>query len=143
NGKEIVLDHAQSGILASESQVEISKTKDGELIYAPVEALDNGIKSEINTINIPRGGEYRITLADGTRVWLNAASSLSFPSSFQGDERKVELVGEAYFEVAKNAKMPFRVVSRGQSIEVLGTHFNVSAYEDESTVKTTLLEGSV
>jgi hypothetical protein len=143
NGKEIVLDHAQAGILASENEVEISKANDGELIYASVGALREDTKPEINTLNIPRGGEYQITLADGTKVWLNAASSLSFPSSFQGNERRVELAGEAYFEVAKNAKMPFRVISKGQSIEVLGTHFNVSAYEDESTVKTTLLEGSI
>lgn len=143
NGKKIVLDHAQAGILASENDVEISKTNDGGLIYTSVDALGRDTKPEINIVNVPRGGEYQITLADGTRVWLNAASSLSFPSSFQGKERRVELIGEAYFEVAKNKKMPFKVISDGQSIEVLGTHFNVSAYEDESTVKTTLLEGSV
>jgi len=89
------------------------------------------------------GGEYQVVLADGTKVWLNALSSIRFPTSFKGSERKVEITGEAYFEVAKNARMPFRVIGGSQTVEVLGTHFNINAYPDESAVATTLLEGSV
>lgn len=143
SGKKIILDNAQAGLLANQSGAEISKTQDGELIYAAIDANTEVAEPEMNTISIPRGGKYQITLADGTKVWLNAASSLSFPSSFKGKERRVELTGEAYFEVAKNAAMPFMVMSDGQRIEVLGTHFNISAYPDESTVNTTLLEGSI
>lgn len=95
-----------------------------------------------HTLQTPRTGAYNIVLADGTKVWLNAYSSLKFPSRFDSKERVVELLGEAYFEVAPNKKQPFKVRSQEQTIEVLGTHFNISAYESESTV-TTLLEGAV
>lgn len=95
-----------------------------------------------HTLQTPRTGAYNIVLADGTKVWLNAYSSLKFPSRFDDKERVVELLGEAYFEVAPNKKQPFKVRSQEQTIEVLGTHFNISAYESESTV-TTLLEGAV
>jgi transmembrane sensor len=105
------------------------KNKSSEVVY--------------NTISTPRGGQYQLMLADGSKVWLNAASSLRFPASFVGKERKVELLGEAYFEVAKNAKMPFKVKVNGMEVEVLGTHFNINSYENESTIRTTLLEGSV
>jgi transmembrane sensor len=98
----------------------------------------------LNTITIPRGGKYDITLPDGTKVWLNSSSSLIFPSAFTGSERKVTLTGEAYFEVAKNKNMPFKInVNNKQVVEVLGTHFNISAYTDERSITTTLLEGSV
>jgi ferric-dicitrate binding protein FerR (iron transport regulator) len=96
-----------------------------------------------NTIATPRGGEYQIELSDGTKVWLNAASSLKFPAAFTGDERNVMLTGEAYFEVAKNAKMLFNVTVNGLRVDVLGTHFNVNAYSDENVIATTLLEGAV
>ena len=96
-----------------------------------------------NTVSTPRGGQYEVILPDGTQVWLNAASSLKFPTAFIGKERNVELTGEAYFEVSKNKAMPFHVSAAGQVIEVLGTHFNVNAYTDETLLKTTLLEGSV
>ena len=96
-----------------------------------------------NTISTPRGGQYQVTLADGTKVWLNAASSIRFPVVFTGTERKVEITGEAYFEVAKNKSMPFKVKAATSEIEVLGTHFNVNAYDDETSIKTTLLEGLV
>jgi hypothetical protein len=96
-----------------------------------------------NTIIIPRGGQYKITLSDGTKVWLNSASSLRFPEVFEGKERVVELSGEGYFEVAKNADMPFKVMVNQVEVNVLGTHFNVNAYEDNKEIKTTLLEGSV
>lgn len=106
------------------------------------------------TATTPHGGQYQVTLPDGTRVWLNAASILKFPARFTGNSRKVELIGEGYFEVAKitmkklkdedkTVRMPFVVISKGQQVEVLGTHFNISAYEDEASIKTTLLEGAV
>lgn len=96
-----------------------------------------------NILATPQGGQYQLTLPDGTRVWLNASSSLRFPTAFDDKERNVELTGEAYFEVAKNENMPFKVVVNTMNIEVLGTHFNVTAYNDENNITTTLLEGSV
>jgi len=96
-----------------------------------------------NTITTPRGGQYQLVLADGTKVWLNAASSLKFPTAFAGDERRVELTGEGYFEVLHNDKKPFLVDTRNGIIQVLGTHFNINAYDNEMTVNTTLLEGSI
>jgi ferric-dicitrate binding protein FerR (iron transport regulator) len=100
-------------------------------------------KVEMASVTTPRGGTYQITLPDGSHVWLNAASSVKFPAKFTGNMRRVELSGEAYFEVAKDKEKPFIVESNGQQVEVLGTHFNISAYKDEASVKTTLLEGSV
>ncbi|WP_343305142.1 FecR domain-containing protein [Chitinophaga niabensis] len=97
-----------------------------------------------NTLSTPRGGQFQIILPDGTKVWLNAASSLRYPTAFTGGERKVEITGEAYFEVVKNAAMPFRVkISKEATVEVLGTHFNINAYADEAAVRTTLLEGKI
>lgn len=97
-----------------------------------------------NTLTIPRGGQFQLTLADGTEVWLNAASSIRYPTTFNGKERLVEITGEAYFEVAKNARQPFRVkIDKRAAVEVLGTHFNVNAYVDEAVIRTTLLQGSV
>ena len=101
-----------------------------------------------NTITTANGNQYQLILSDGSRVWLNAASSIRFPTSFSGYERKVEITGEAYFEVAKNAAKPFKVDFKNKAgekdeIEVLGTHFNVNTYTDEPEMKTTLLEGSV
>ncbi|MBL1410209.1 FecR family protein [Sphingobacterium faecale] len=95
------------------------------------------------TLSTPRGAQYQVTLPDGSKVWLNAASKLSYPERFTGSERRVELEGEAYFEVASNRQKPFKVSSSGQEVEVLGTHFNIQAYPDESETKTTLLEGAV
>lgn len=144
DGRTIVLDNVKSGILASQGQTAISKTADGQIVYdASAKPLENASAPlTYNTITTPRGGQYMVVLPDGTKVWLNAASSLRFPTAFTGKERRVELSGEAYFEVAKSG-IPFLVNSAGQQIEVLGTHFNVMAYEDEASVKTTLLEGSV
>ena len=97
----------------------------------------------INTVTTPKGGQYRLLLADGTRVWLNSASSLRYPSAFAGDTRTVELSGEAYFEVAKNIDHPFIVNSKDISVKVLGTHFDIMAYADEDALNTTLIEGAV
>lgn len=142
NGQKIVLDSAGNGQLAKDANVAVIK-KDGEIIY-------RGKTNEIvyNTISTAKGRQWQLTLPDGTKVWLNAASSIQYPLSFTGSERKVEITGEAYFEVVHNAKMPFRVYINtpsgdGGIIEDIGTHFNVNAYSDESNIKTTLLEGSV
>lgn len=139
NGNQISLNDKENGVLASQSGVIITKNKDGQLQYQ----IKANAPAGINTISTPRGGQYQLILVDGTKVWLNAASSITFPTQFNGTERKVEIIGEAYFEVAKNANKPFKVKSKNQVIEVLGTHFNVNTYDDEVADKTTLLEGSV
>ncbi|HEY0175092.1 MAG TPA: FecR domain-containing protein [Pedobacter sp.] len=142
NGKRISLTEAKNGQLAEQSGISITKRADGQLVYT---AGKTGLSGSLayNTIEIPRGGQYQLELPDGTRVWLNAASSLRYPTGFSGHERRVELKGEAYFEVAKNKAMPFHVSSGKQDVEVLGTHFNVNSYTDEKVIETTLLEGSV
>ncbi|MBB2147743.1 FecR family protein [Pedobacter gandavensis] len=142
DGSQIELDEMANGEIAKESGVKITKTADGRLLYSVREGLAH-VKPAFNTISTPRGGQYQIALPDGTMVWLNAASSLKFPSSFTGKDRLVALTGEAYFEVAKDKKRPFKVKTEEQEVEVLGTHFNINAYDDEQGVKTTLLEGSV
>ncbi|MCS3800642.1 FecR family protein [Niastella sp. OAS944] len=139
----IVLDNAANGQLAQEGTTNVMKSKDGMIAYSPTGGAGRGAVSW-NTLTTPRGGQYQLVLPDGSKVWLNAASSIKFPSLFTGNERKVEMTGEVYFEVAKNAKQPFKVtIPGGAAVEVLGTHFNVNAYDDEETVKTTLLEGKV
>lgn len=142
DGSVIKLDQANNGILSASGKVLIKKLKNGELVYDQSETGGNAAETANNVLNIPRGGQYQITLADGTKVWLNSASRLSYPTNFKGTERIVELTGEAYFEVSKNKEMPFKVKVNGAEIQVLGTHFNVNAYQD-APVKTTLLEGSV
>lgn len=141
NGTQIILDSAANGALTQQGNTKIIKLDSGRLAYNSLNEKPGEVL--YNTISTPRGGQYQIVLADGSKVWLNAASSLRFPASFTGKERKVELTGEGYFEVAKNAAMPFRVNANGMQVEVLGTHFNINAYNDEDVIKTTLLEGSV
>lgn len=144
DGQTISLTEAASGELAVESGVLVRKASDGQLVYEAPAAAAAAREITYNTITTPRGGQYQVVLPDGSRVWLNAASSLRYPASFAGmQERRVELTGEAYFEVAKDARKPFSVSSAQQTVKVLGTHFNVNAYTDEPVVKTTLLEGSV
>jgi transmembrane sensor len=142
NGSKIQLDDAKDGVLANVGKAAIKKVKNGEIVYDDANHKANA-NTALNTLAVPRGGQYNITLSDGTRVWLNSVSSLTYPANFSGNERVVELTGEAYFEVAHNEKMPFRVKTRGAEVKVLGTHFNISAYDDEPVAKTTLLEGSV
>lgn len=144
NGKQIVLDNKPNGQIAKEADVVISKTKNGSVVYDLTN--QNDAKDKIiayNTISTPRGGQYQVILPDGSHVWLNAASSIRFPTVFRSGERKVDITGEAYFEVAKDKTKPFRVMAEGQMVEVLGTHFNIMAYADENAIVTTLLEGSV
>ncbi|SHF69638.1 FecR family protein [Pedobacter caeni] len=143
DGKRIALTDAKNGTLAQQSGITITKKADGQLIYT-ISEQKSGNPSGFNTIETPNGGQYQVSLPDGTTVWLNAASSLKYPVSFANtNQRKVELNGEAYFEVAKDKTKPFRVMSKGQEVEVLGTHFNVNSYANEQAVRTTLFEGSV
>lgn len=141
DGSEIVLDHTQEGKLADQGGAQVFRKEGAILSY-----LTDANKEEAvvhNTLSTPKGGTYQLLLPDGTKVWLNSYSSLNFPSQFKGAERKVILKGEAYFEVVKNAKMPFKVEVEGMEVKVLGTHFNVMAYGDEKTINTSLLEGAV
>jgi transmembrane sensor len=140
DGSTVVLDDAKNGTLAQQGSSKVIKV-DGKLMYDP--ANNNSKEIVYNTISTPNGGQYQLELPDGSLVWLNATSSIHFPTSFMGKERRVEVTGEAYFEVAKNRDMPFIVTVNGSEVQVLGTHFNVNAYSDEDNVKTTLLEGSV
>ncbi|MET0392586.1 MAG: FecR domain-containing protein, partial [Chitinophagaceae bacterium] len=142
DGSLIVLDSAANGSLAQQGNMKVLKLDNGQLAYRSGDESAGEVL--YNTITTPRGGQYQVVLADGSRVWLNAASSLRFPASFTGRERRVELTGEGYFEITKNPSMPFKVNMAGKGeVEVLGTHFNINAYDDESHSRITLLEGSV
>ncbi|HEY1019142.1 MAG TPA: FecR domain-containing protein [Sediminibacterium sp.] len=140
NGQQIILDSNHNGVLANEGAVRIERADDGAITYKGAVA-----ETVYNTLLNPRGSKpVSLTLSDGSRVWLNSESSLRYPIAFSGKQRKVEITGEAYFEVAKNPAMPFRVTIAGKgTVEVLGTHFNVNSYPDESNTHITLLEGSV
>ncbi|RVT71996.1 DUF4974 domain-containing protein [Flavobacterium sufflavum] len=138
DGSKIVLDSAGNGLLANQNNTAVLK-KNGGVVYK----AGSGTQVVYNTMTTPRARQYNLELSDGTKVWLNASSSITFPTSFAANERKVTLTGEAYFEVAKDKKRPFRVSVNDMQVNVLGTHFNVNAYDDEATVNTTLLEGSV
>jgi ferric-dicitrate binding protein FerR (iron transport regulator) len=144
NGETIVLDSVKNGSLAKQGNVNLVKLADGKLVYSQAASGVNSQEITYNTITVPRGSQVvSLTLADGTKVWMNAASSMRYPTSFIGNERKVEITGEAYFEVTHNAKMPFRVKKGDAEIEVLGTNFNVNAYDDENNIRITLVSGSV
>ena len=142
DGSQIVLDSLGTGTLSTQGNAKVVKLNDGELAYSLV-----GKKEErenlFNTVSTPKGGQYQLVLSDGTKVWLNAASSLRFPASFTGTERKVELTGEGYFEVAANKNKPFIVATDNMEVTALGTQFNINGYENEPGLTTTLLEGSV
>jgi ferric-dicitrate binding protein FerR (iron transport regulator) len=140
NGSIISLDGLANGDIAAEGNVQVIKM-DGVVKY---NTTDNNHEIAYNTIKTPKGGKYQLILADGTAVWLNAASSLRFPVAFVGNERLVELKGEAYFEVKKDTKKPFKVTLENDAqIEVKGTAFNINAYQDEEFLKTTLVEGKI
>jgi hypothetical protein len=142
-GKRISLSDAADGKIAQEDGSSITKTADGRLVYSATGA-GNGRDLKQNSVSTPKGGKWRIKLPDGTAVWLNAASNITYPTSFIGSKvRRIELKGEAYFEVAKDKAHPFIVKSDNQEVEVLGTHFNVSSYADDESAKTTLLEGAI
>ena len=138
NGRQIVLDSAANGVLTRDAGVQVIR-KGGELSYG-----GNADEVLYNQVVTPRGRKWQLTLSDGTKVWLNAASSIRYPLSFVGRERLVEVSGETYFEVAPDKNKPFRINIAGKGkIEVLGTHLNVNAYDDEDAIRTTLLEGSI
>ncbi len=143
NGKQIILTNAKNGLLANQGDVHVKKTEDGEVQYDASKVDDKAAESAYNTISTPRGGTYTVALADGTVVTLDALSSIRFPTVFNGNTREVTTTGQVYFEVAHNAAKPFRVNTKGQTVEVLGTHFNINAYDDEPLIKTTLLQGSI
>ncbi len=143
NGKRISLTEAENGTLAEQEGVTITKTDDGQLIYNVGNTSAKVGASAFNTIETPNGGQYQVRLPDGTKVWLNAASMLKYPLNFGKKERRVELNGEGYFEVAENKSKPFRIKTDRQEVTVLGTHFNVNNYKDETNTTTTLLTGSI
>jgi transmembrane sensor len=140
-GATIILDDTQNGHVARQGGTEIAKSANGKLVYNVVK----GAPAEVvfNTLTTPRGGQFKLVLPDGSEVWLNAASSIKYPTAFINNERKVEISGEVYFEIVHNEAKPFKVIVNGMEVKVLGTHFNINAYNDEAAVKTTLLEGSV
>jgi transmembrane sensor len=142
DGSQILLDSASSGVLANQGNARITKLPGGQISYNT-----NGLATSkvlYNKMTTPVGGMYELLLPDGSKVWLNSSSSIRFPTFFTGNERLVEITGEAYFEVTKNAAMPFIVrINQNASVQVLGTHFNINAYADEAEIKTTLLEGAV
>lgn len=142
DGSQIILNKASDGQIADQSGVKVVKTRSGELIYR-FAGNANPKSTAINTVITPRGGQYHLVLVDGTEVWLNAGSSIKFPTAFTGSDRRVNITGEVYFEVAKNKAKPFIVSTNKSEIKVLGTHFNINAYDDEEYQRTTLLEGSV
>jgi transmembrane sensor len=141
---EVDLDTARPGIIAHQDQTEISKQSGNELVYKIAGNHQPAIAAPENSLKTPYGREYKITLADGTKIWLNAGSSLKYPTAFNGNDRTVEIKGEGYFEVVENKAKPFRVLAaNGTEVKVLGTKFNVKAYEGESEVTTTLVNGAV
>ncbi len=151
DGSKVVLDSLGNGVIATQNGAKVL-LQNGQVAYSAPgrEHSPSGAEGAptadvtYNMMTTPKGRQFRLVLPDGTRVWLNAASSLRYPTLFAGTERKVEITGEAYFEVAQDAKMPFIVkVNETTEIQVLGTHFNVNSYNDEATINTTLLEGSV
>ena len=143
NGVVFDLDSLGKGEIFQQSGIRIEKNEKGELIYSILGSGSDKVEILMNTVSTPKCGQYRISLPDGSQVWLNAASKLTFPTVFTGKSRIVELVGEAYFEVAQNKKLPFKVITPKEEVEVLGTHFNVNSYSEEESSTVALLEGKV
>jgi transmembrane sensor len=142
DGSKIILDSAANGMIAQLDDATITKKGDQVIYDSRLTTQDSRVS--YNTMSTPRGGQYQLTLPDGSQVWLNAESSITYPTVFSGKERSVSMTGEAYFEVTENKTKPFIVTANGkQDVEVLGTHFNINAYREEPTINTTLLEGSV
>jgi ferric-dicitrate binding protein FerR (iron transport regulator) len=149
DGRKIELDESKNGILVDQGGIKVHKNSDGIIEYTfskketpSLNSLDPA-EPVFNTIETPVGGKYQLNLADGSKVWLNSSSSIRFPIFFSKDKREVELKGEAYFEVSKDSKRKFSVRSGIQTVEVLGTQFNINAYSDEKSIKTTLFEGEI
>jgi len=140
DGRQVTLDSLPNGIVAIQNGSQAAVV-DGQLAYHPGTPVTSNIT--YNTITTPRGRQYQLVLSDGTKVWLNAASRIVFPTAFNDNERKVTIDGEAYFEVVRNVTRPFKVTAGGTDVEVLGTSFNINAYKDEQGTRTTLLDGSI
>jgi len=148
NGRQVILDSTGKGEISRQGGTAVTKTDEGQLAYTPEGASRKKGNAELvyNTLKTPRGGQYQLRLPDGTKVWLDAASSITFPTAFTGDRRRVSVTGEVYMEVAKDVERPFFVsVGDGAAmeIEVLGTSFNIDAYEDEPAIRTTLIDGTI
>lgn len=141
NGEHVLLNDQAAGTIAQQGALQVIKNKDGSLSYTG--SGNNKSGDTYNTLTIPPGSQYHVTLPDGTGVWLNAASAIRYPLAFSGNKRKVDIDGEAFFEVAPNAVMPFEVNSGIMQVLVLGTTFNIMAYKDENSIKTTLIDGMV
>jgi len=142
DGSVIDLTDRSIGEITNQGGTLVTKTDDGHLVYSLGEA-ESDAEIAYNSISTPRGGQFAIALPDGSRVWLNADSELKYPTSFKGDNRTVELIGEGYFEIKHDKKRPFKIKSNDQIVTVLGTKFNINSYQDEAYIRTTLLEGSV
>lgn len=142
NGSKINIDSLKNGLFTAQPGARVIK-QGGQLSYNTAGTASNSTEISYNTLTTPKGGEYQLVLADGTKVWLNAASSLRFPTAFTGKERIVELTGEAYFEVKHNATQPFKVKTARETVQDIGTRFNINSYSDENAVATTLVEGSI
>lgn len=149
DGRKIELDESENGILVNQGVIKVHKNSDGIIEYTfskqerNTKAIPDAAEPVYNTIETPVGGKYQLNLADGSKVWLNSSSTIRFPIFFSKDKREVELKGEAYFEVSKDSKRKFSVRSGIQTVEVLGTQFNINAYSDEKSIKTTLFEGEI
>jgi transmembrane sensor len=143
DNKQIVLDSTGAGMLSVQGDASVRKDANGQIIYESGNTQNKPTEVVYNTLEIPNGGEYELVLSDGSKVWLNSASRIKFPVNFTGNTREVEINGEAYFEIAKDKTRPFKVHFNSSTVEVLGTHFNVNAYDNEITQAVTLLEGSV
>ncbi len=140
DGRQVVLDSMGNGMIATQSGSKVN-LKNGRLTYVPTREISAAIA--YNTMTTPKGRQFQVALPDGTKVWLNAASSITYPTAFTGKERRVTITGEAFFEVTAGARHPFVVQVRDMEVKALGTQFNINGYEDETTMKTTLLEGKV
>ncbi|MFX1708768.1 FecR domain-containing protein [Chitinophaga sp. CC14] len=141
DGTRIALDSAANGAIARQGSAQVIKLANGQLAYKQFSQKNTGLV--YNTMQTPTGCLYQLILPDGSHVWLNAASSIRYPAAFPDDKRTVEVSGEAYFDIAKDDRKPFIVTAKGMEIQVLGTAFNIMAYTDEATVKTTLVQGAV
>ena len=143
DGRKIVLEEVSKGKLATDGAVEVTKAADGQIIYKGKKETRSNVVNE-NTLFVPKGSKaIRLVLADGTAVWLNSGSSLTYPSQFTGVDRMVKMTGEVFFDVARNPSKPFKVMANGVETQALGTQFNINAYSDEPIAKITLVEGSI
>jgi transmembrane sensor len=139
DGSQVLLDSLGNGVVTTQGKTTVL-IRNGQLVY---NATSKESEVLYNTMTTPKGRQYQLVLPDGSQVWLNAASSITYPTAFAGNDRTVTITGEAYFEVAKDKTKPFHVMTGDMDVEVLGTHFNINSYSDEESIRTTLLEGSV